>query len=68
MGVMKVIFDHEVTSAKIARPTFPYPNGHLIAIREEQKAYGLALPRPAQYHLVGLQKDGLIERVSCPTV
>ena len=42
---------------------FARRNGYPPTVREIQDACGLASPRPVQYHLAALERDGLIERV-----
>lgn len=42
---------------------FVRENGYPPTVREVQKAFGLASPRPVQYHLERLERDGLIEHV-----
>lgn len=42
---------------------FARENGYPPTVREIQRACGLASPRPVQYHLAALEREGLIERV-----
>lgn len=42
---------------------FLHENGYPPTVREIQRACGLASPRPVQYHLEALEREGFIERV-----
>jgi len=42
---------------------FARKNGYPPTVREIQRACGLASPRPVQYHLEALEREGLIDRV-----